>query len=317
MTDEPHALDAYRRDYVGGDPAAADHGIRASDAYVDARDPLRAYARAGPHAAAVRLGVDPGTFFCGAQLAELLRLRGRPDLAGVRVGFIHVPPDRATGPLAAAALHDRATNLEHAAAVVAIALRGCAPPGGALLLTGFGPFRGVADNPTAALVDGPRHLDRAVALAHPGASIERARDLAVAGLAATERRYHLPGPARSLSLFAATLPLAATDRDALAGRYASPEVVAARFADLLAAVCSARGGAPPDAIVSLGVDSTQLAGLRPPTFKVETQTRGWHQGGGVPNPFARDLTLARVFLAARRRREPPLDYLGDDDDDAP
>ncbi|MCB9701235.1 MAG: hypothetical protein H6711_05045 [Myxococcales bacterium] len=312
MTGELDDLDAYGRDYSPATTGAvADLGIRSSDRYVDARDPLRARARSGPHEAAVRLGVDPGTFFCGALLAELIHLRRQPERAGLRVGFLHVPPDHASGALARvkAALHDRATNLEMIASVVAIALRGLTPPaGGAILVTAFGSFRGVADNPTDAFVRDPPSLDRAVALAHPGAALEATQELAH-GLRA--RSYALAAP-RRLRLFTATLPLAASDDDALAGRYWPSEQVADDLHALVDAV-----GAPLDAILSLGVDSSQSTGPLPPTFKVETQTRGWHQGGRpgrhATSHFERDLELARIFLAARARREAPLDY----DDDPP
>ncbi|MDB5099272.1 MAG: hypothetical protein JWM80_3693 [Cyanobacteria bacterium RYN_339] len=120
---------AYRLGYQPAPiTAPQDQGIRASDAYVAAHDPLRA--RVGE--ADLALGVDPGTYFCGG-LAHWLAHTGR------RGGFIHVPPG--------------STPVE-LAAVVALALEAlhAATPFRTALVTGFGPFPGVPENPTAAFI---------------------------------------------------------------------------------------------------------------------------------------------------------------------
>ncbi|MEZ4383498.1 MAG: hypothetical protein R3A79_19365 [Nannocystaceae bacterium] len=315
-------LDAYGLDYDGGagSDAAADLGIRESDRYVDAHDPLRASVAAGSKVAAVQLGVDPGTFFCGAQLAELLHLRGRPEFARLRVGFIHVPPDRSTGAQARSKhqLHGRAKNLEMIARVVAVALRGWTPAtGGALVLTGFGAFRGVASNPTQAFIRSPKLLDRTLELAHPGARPTASRELArSAGLCVEARDYAVPQRnakgSRRLKLLTGLLELAPSQGDALAGGYFSAELVAQHFAQLVERCVAANGGAAPAAILSLGVDSSQSTGARGPRFKIETQTRGWHRSSErratATEHYQRDVDLARVFMAARAMAAAPLLY---------
>ncbi len=325
MAQHPGPIDALRTYGLDYDPAAqpqalADQGIRASDRYVDDRDPLRARTIVDGRTAQVQLGVDPGTFFCGAQLAELLRLRRARTPPQIRVGFVHVPPDRETGPQAQAKaeLHPRTTNLEMIAQVLAIALRGLTPTtAGALLLTGFGPFQGVADNPTHAFVRDAANLDRAISLAHPGAAPGTTTTLDTAlRTPALLREYSLPRaglrPRRRLRLFSALLHLAPDDDDALAGRYFDPGTVAASFEELVDACAAANEGAGPNAIISLGVDSSQSAGPRPPSFKIETQTRGWHRGGSpgrsASAAFQRDLDLAEVFMDARREAAAPLRY---------
>lgn len=307
-------LATYGRDYRPDDlPARDDLTIRASDRYVRERDPLRALARSDDgRASDVRLGVDPGAFFCGAQLADLQDLVRAPPFAGrTRIGFLHVPPDRATGPAAAdnLELHPRATNLEHAARVLAVALRSLlAGPGArALLLTGFGPFRGVADNPTAALVDDPAAIARCITLAFPGARrLDPHHHPAF-----TLHRFAAPD-GRELTIACAALPLAPTRDDALAGRYASPHATEAEFLRRLAAVCDALGG-PPAGVLSLGVDSGQATTTTRPTFKVETQTRGWHRGDErgrtATDTFRTDHDLARIFLHARLAGDDLLELL--------
>ncbi|MCA9661312.1 MAG: hypothetical protein KC486_23435 [Myxococcales bacterium] len=305
----------YGLDYRVDDPSAPstdDLDARAGDRYVRARDPLRARVAAGEREADVRLGVDPGDFFCGDHFANLLALRRRRG--DLRVGFVHAPPDRRCGPLGAAAAHlfDREANLEQLAKVVAVALRGLTPAtGGVVLLTGFGPFARSPDNPTAAFVAASASLDRSVATAFPGASRVGAWERLGPRLRGLS--YDLPALAdgrRRLHLAAVTLALAQSTADACAGLYLSHETV---DATLLAAVTALPR--PPAAILGLGVDSGQLLGAERPTFKVETQTRGWHQGGrrgaNATDAFQRGLDLARIFMAARDRREGPLRFLDD------
>ncbi|MEZ4449095.1 MAG: hypothetical protein R3B09_06415 [Nannocystaceae bacterium] len=297
----PRPLDAYGVDYEGdaGGPAGpADQAIRAGDRYVLRHDPLRARVLGpGGEAAEVRLGVDPGAFFCAHHFATLIDLVGAPPLEGrARVGFVHVPPDRAAGPAAAAAprLHPRAVNLEQIARVIAVACRGLAagPGDRSLLITGFGAFQGIADNPTAAYVGEPRALARTVALASPGAA---SIDSSALDEGARVRAFRL-ADGRRLHLATATLALGRSDADALAGRYIDPERAAADLRRAIEAA-SARCGRL-DAVIGLGVDSTQALGGGAPTFKVEVQTRGWGRGGRA-GPLRRDLALAEVFLRAR------------------
>ena len=127
---------AYRLGWLGGGAQAPqDAGVRASDAYVAAHDPLRG--RLGD-VADVALGVDPGRYFCGGLAAALGRRRAR-----ARVGFVHVPPDRALPRSQLLALTDEVVR----GVLAALAAEA---PLGRVLVTGFGPFPGVPDNPTAA-----------------------------------------------------------------------------------------------------------------------------------------------------------------------
>lgn len=310
----PQELDAYGRDYDPDDAhAIADAAIRASDRYVLRRDLLHAAAVADTgEVADVRLGVDPGTFFCGHHLANLCDLA---DAASPRplVGFVHVPPDRATGPHAAGdpRLHPRPASLDQLARVVATALRHLPAPAGDwhILLTGFGPFEGVADNPTAAFVGDPRALARALALAFPGAAIVASRPSS--DLPGAHHTFALPDD-RRLHLLAAVLPLAATDADALAGRYVDPE----RVDHLTRTHWREAGPHGPDAALGLGVDSSQIGGPLPPTFKIEVQTRGWRRAHTrartTTDAYRRDPALALAFLRARERADDLLLFRGHD-----
>lgn len=302
------ALDAYGRDYAPQAAAGvADHAIRSGDRYVGQHDLLRAIAVADAGAEAdVQLGVDPGSFYCADQLANLIALAGDPRLAGVLTGFIHVPPDRCTGASAAAAGHllPRADNLQQCARVIATAVRELSSGTGdaMLVLTGFGPFAGVADNPTAAFVDGADCLDVTVRLASAGLVPGERESLG----AVTLHRY--AGDGRRLTLATAVLPLAATAAEALTGRYFDTDTTAANFQRVVAEVLTV---GRPRAIVSLGVDSGQV--LRParPAFRIETQTRGFHgahRGRTASDEFQRHPELARLFLRARERGDGPLRY---------
>lgn len=310
-------LVGYGRDYRPGEVRAADLGILDAEAYVAARDPLRArvIARSGAEAA-VELGVDPGTFYCGDQFAALIALGRAPPFAGVtRVGFVHVPPDRRSAPeLDGAGLLDRASNLDLAAQVLAVLLRGLSAGTGPvhLVLTGFGPFVGVVDNPSAAIVGDPAVIERAMAMAAPGVvavgESSRLNDVP-AGIRGVRRGFVGP-EARSWTVTSLVLPLAASDDAARRGDYFSADMMTARFGVALSAALAPAGDAPPAAIVSLGVASSQLRGGRGPAFRIETQTRGWHRGESrsrhASDAFQRDLALARIFMAARRRGDPRL-----------
>lgn len=289
-------LEAYGRDYTITAPVAAhaDYGIRSGDRYIAERDLLRAVAVAGSGALAdVQLGVDPGSFYCADQMANLIALAGDGRLAGVVTGFIHVPPDRETSAVAAKAihLHARADSFEHCARVLATAVRGVeAAENMTILITAFGPFAGVEDNPTAAFVADRRWLGRVVQLAFPGAR------------GGVGGKFEIPSG--TLRLVTAVLPLAASTADALAGRYFAPDVTAENFRRVLAEHTSL------SAIISLGVDSGQIVGVARPAFKIETQTRGFHRGAvrgrTATDGFQRTLALARIFMRARAGDEEPL-----------
>lgn len=174
-------LDAYGRDYCP-EPGArvADGAIRSGDRHVGAHDPLRAVAIASCGAAAdVQLGVDPGRFYCADQFANLIEIGA--ELA-IPVGFIHVPPDRSTGAVAAGAghLYARSAGAEQCARVLATALRGMFEEtyDGTVVVTGFGPFVGVADNPTAAFVGDDRGLEGMMRRALPEMRIEASEAVA-------------------------------------------------------------------------------------------------------------------------------------------
>ena len=129
----------FREGYSAAGAGPQDAGVRASDAWVAAHDPLRAALRHPTWPALVcdlALGVDPGTYYCGGLAAHLATVP-------VPAGFVHTPND---GQLPRAALLD----------FMGLAVDRCvaALGGGRVLLTGFGPFPGVPDNPTAAFVAG-------------------------------------------------------------------------------------------------------------------------------------------------------------------
>jgi hypothetical protein len=301
-------LDAYGRDYRPDDgTSVGDGGVRSGDRYVARHDPLRLVVEGeGGEQADVQLGVDPGVFYCADQLANLIELaRAR----AVVTGLIHVPPDRSTGAAAAAAahLHPRAATLEQCARVVAVALRGMADRTGegAIVVTGFGPFLGVADNPTAAFVTDAAILERTVQHALPGARAGACVPLftGAGGPPAHRRAYVAPDGSRALELVTAVLALAAAPADALAGRYFDTDTTARNFRLLIEAVTRERALA---GVLSLGVDSGQARRAARPAFRVETQTRGFHQGSRgrtASDAFQRTLDLARIFLHAKVRGE--------------
>lgn len=309
-------LDAYGRDYrPEGGPGVTDLGIRASDRYVGQRDLLRGRAAGSGAVADVQLGVDPGTFYCGDQLAALIALAREHKLLA---GFIHVPPDRSTSARAAAAvhLHARGPNLEQCARVVAVALRGMVEEtcDATIVLTGFGPFLGVADNPTTAFVSEPAHLERALRLAFPdvrGEAVAAISDPhgAPLGLRRSFRRSDGEGRIR---LVTAVLALAASPEEALAGRYFDTDTTAANFRRLIAATIAADEGAAPAGVISLGVDSGQIVRAARPAFRIETQTRGFHsgerRGRTATDGFQRTLELARIFMRARSRGDDILSF---------
>ena len=120
----------------------------------------------------VEAGDDAGGYYCEhvyylalRAAAEELAAVLRDEAGDPLVGFLHLPRDQ-----------DRpgsATRHQQTAEVVAAALRGwaavaasCLPEGTQLrlLLTGFGPFRDVTDNPSGDFVRGEEGLTRACAL---------------------------------------------------------------------------------------------------------------------------------------------------------
>lgn len=249
---------------------------------------LRAAVRAsGGERAWLRLGADPGGFFCGALFADLLMARREGQLAAqTRVGFLHVPPDHACSAAAAGSprLFARAVNLEMIGRVLGSLL--CCellagPQDRRLLITGFGPFEGVCDNPSAAFISDAGAIDSMIALASPGAARIGGREALLVGPAGEVLRwvdrYRAADGAQTIEVVAGLIPLAREAEEALAGRYRPLAEVEAGISALLAA---ARAGGPLDAVISLGVDSGQIAGdgAEAPVFKVETQTWGWQRG---------------------------------------
>src|SRR5690606_35242591 len=122
------------------------------------------------------------------------------------------------------------------ARVLATAIRGL-PAASSILVTAFGPFAGVENNPTAAFVGERAWLERSVGLAFPGAQACGSETVAGAG-----SRHHFnvfqknkDVSGRAFVVMTAVLALAATEADALAGRYFGPEVTAANFRRVLAA----------------------------------------------------------------------------------
>jgi hypothetical protein len=253
---------------------------------------LRAVVRAsGGEQAWLRLGADPGGFFCGALFADLLMARREGLLAAQTcVGFLHVPPDQACSAAAAASprLCSRAVNLEMIGRVLGSLL--CrdllvGPQDRRVLITGFGPFEGVCDNPTAAFVGDAGAIDSMIALASPEAARSGRREAfflegeaeAADAVSGWVDRFRAAEGAQTIEVVTGLLPLAREAREALAGRYRPLAEVEAGISALLAA---ARAAGPLDAVISLGVDSGQIAGdgAEAPVFKVETQTWGWQRG---------------------------------------
>lgn len=123
----------------------------------------------------VRRSDDAGAFFCAHTLfalhhappSSLLRRDGGEPLAG----FLHVPPDPWTMSNAPAPKAERFAALGLVASWAMAGLETMARPllgeGEAwrLLLTGFGPFRDVTNNPTGAFIANADALQRSVALA--------------------------------------------------------------------------------------------------------------------------------------------------------
>lgn len=109
----------------------------------------------------VTTSTNAGSYYCAHAFFMLARWAERtPEARGV--GFLHVPADpETTGDGRPQARRHDATH-----AVVAAALRGLLDHEGAdelrVLLTGYGPFQGVVDNPTGAFVGAAPELQRAL-----------------------------------------------------------------------------------------------------------------------------------------------------------
>lgn len=231
--------------------------------------------------AAVVASDDPGTFYCAGLARELARYNAaRPATV---TGFMHMPADQATGPVAAAnpALLTRRENHALAARVLGRFVAAIAGDAGeqVVMLTGFGAFEHVADNPTRAFVEtlageaNAASLDAVVRQAF-GRTFER-EPMAARDGRVTAYRYRLDGHA--VVLATGVFALAETEELAVAGRHtATMADLRARLADLLADVAHATGGRTPDAIIGLGVDSKQAAnGPKDHRFKLETRSLGF------------------------------------------
>jgi hypothetical protein len=233
-----------------------------SSAYTAGRDPLAYVVTAADKKAVVSIGVDPGTFFCGGLLRHLSDYEAlNPD---VITGFIHVPPDLLshTAPRRDSPLPTRQQNLALIGKVVdeSIGLMAGRLGSQVVLLTGFGPFRGVQANVTEEFVLAQRAFGR----------------------------------------HAAVLELGADREFALEGRYYQGMAeVKLQFEAALSAV-HAQTGRSPDIIIGLGVDSAQndLKAGEMPNFKIECQTRGFSFGGYTERDFS-TRPVAHTELATR------------------
>lgn len=300
------ALERYRQGWAFGAGLPTDAAVpdrQAGAGYVARYDPLRHAIAAGEARAIVSLGVDPGSFFCGGLAMHLARLAAaRPEVA---VGFVHVPPDRACGPVAAEnpALLSREANLALGLAVVGRSLgllAAGAGPDPMVLLTGFGPFASTHDNPTRALLlaGEEAHLAHLDAIVAGGFGAARRCEAIAAHGRVIGARYAAAG--RTVTVMVGGLALAPTVEAAIEGRYhADKTPVRAQLAALFALA-----GGRPDIVIGLGVDSQQQraeAGMVP-RFKVETQSRGFRHGGVEDEEFADEpvgLTeLGTLWLAA-------------------
>lgn len=133
----------------------------------------------------VRESVDPGNYYCahllwvGARAARARAETAHDERGDPLFGFLHVPPDAWT--LRAEADEDGGRVGRHDAtcALVGLALRGYADAAGErplrTLVTGFGSFRDVVDNPTGAFVEDPAALARALAIGFPDEHVSEVR----------------------------------------------------------------------------------------------------------------------------------------------
>lgn len=282
-----------------------DGGIVGGEAYVEQKSPLRATVQVGAKSAAVCLGVDPGTFFCGGQAKLLADLKR--TYPGMQTGFIHVPPDQQSGGVAPQ-LATRAENHAMMAQVLGKTVRGLAGDAGdkSILLTGYGPFEEVQDNPTQAFLqnrDGSPNkgnLDRVMTQAFgPGSAAKsvplRGEDDSIVGY-----RYTVGN--RQIALLEGCMQLGPSHQAAVCGTY-FPDMgpVARQFDRVFDQAVLANQGRTPDAVISMGVDSTQreLKTGQKPSFKIETQAQGFYQEAPDPNfspvPVANH-DLARIWL---------------------
>jgi hypothetical protein len=160
----------------------------------------------------VRESDDAGGYYC-AHAFFLAHDYGRREAACVArdeageplLGFLHVPPDERT--LTGKGAREPAVRHAETRLVVACALRGylaaaaTAVPEGELrlLVTGYGSFRDVVDNPTGDFVGDAGNLRACVA--HLGLKAEPATGVAPgAGLRALEFALELAGEPRSVRL---------------------------------------------------------------------------------------------------------------------
>jgi pyrrolidone-carboxylate peptidase len=123
----------------------------------------------------IALSGDPGSYYCSHVFFVAQRFARERGLAGgdaPRVGFLHIPRDELIDGRGG---YD--PGVRHAALmdVLARALRGLASAGSAsILVTGFGAFEDVVDNPTGDFVSRPE-LCREVRAGLEGVAVEFAR----------------------------------------------------------------------------------------------------------------------------------------------
>ncbi len=107
----------------------------------------------------VYASTNAGNYYCGHLFYLLSRWALQADGRGA--GFLHVPADRWTTGAPAAPATDRHARTR---VVIAAALRGIADAGvhQRVLVTGYGAFSGVVDNPTGAFVASSQQLSAAL-----------------------------------------------------------------------------------------------------------------------------------------------------------
>lgn len=238
--------------------------------------------------ARVVAGCDPGTFFCGGLLRHLTHLSmTRPYFVG---GFIHIPPHRESFS-GNGALPTRVELLDLTSLVLSRILKGIVgadTPYSKILLTGFGPFYPIRENPTELYCRDSTILKKTFGRAF-GDNVITQRELADGVLSfCVEVRG-------GIGLFTDVFALGETNLDALEERYYQDM---STVRDRIARLESFYGGM--DAIIGLGVDSQQCRMGGEPTFSIETQSRGFEWRGRRDQEYSvapvRNLSLAMAWM---------------------
>lgn len=251
--------------------------------------------------ATVEHGTDPGDFYCEHIFFTAQREAARAASSVVKnaageklVGFLHVPPDDWTG--GGGAKYAQADRHRATREVVGAALRGYFQDAAAavrtdpvkVLLTGYGPFESVVDNPTGDFVSHTANIDAALKAAF-GADLKTPVGKPVA----------LPHGARALAYKVV---------DPATGRVRTLEVGLDRFAvaDATLDPKSARSieravaDFKPQAILSMGVagPGAYLAEHHADDGGMRAAGGGFKHVDGAPeeHAFADNYSLARAIL---------------------